>query len=183
MCGFNTKLPVAIAILSGWVFCPVLLLHAQPSTNSAAVPSGLDFSKEIRPIFENRCYECHGPKKQKSGLRLDRKFHAMKGGDSGKPSLVAGKSEESLLFQKITSHDPEEQMPPKGERLTSDQVALLKRWIDQGAAWPDDPVEKKHWAYEKPVRPSLPPVRLREWPRNAIDFFVLAHLEKESLKP
>src|SRR5439155_9335623 len=98
------------------------------------------------------------------------------------PALARGKSADSLLIQKVTSQDPDELMPPKGERLTSQQIAALKEWIEQGASWPDD-AEKKHWAYDKPVRPALPPVKQRDWTRNELDFFVLARLEKERLKP
>ena len=144
----------------------------------------IDFQRDIRPVFEARCYECHGDKKQKSGLRLDRRQSVLRGGDSGKPAIVAGRSGESILIQKITSADPDEIMPPKGERLTEPQVALLKNWIDQGANWPAEAgSEKPHWAYVKPARPALPGVANRGWPRNAIDYFVLARLEREKLQP
>src|SRR5213593_821249 len=68
----------------------------------------VDFNRDIRPLFENRCYECHGPKKQKSGLRLDRKSNVFKGGDSGKPALLPGKNAEGSLIQRIVSRDPDE---------------------------------------------------------------------------
>src|SRR4051794_3715945 len=98
----------------------------------------IDFQKEIRPLFESRCFECHGSHKQKSGLRLDRKSSAFQGGDSGKPAVVPGKAGESILVQKITSKDPDEIMPPKGEKLSVAEVGLIKSWIDQGAVWPDE---------------------------------------------
>src|SRR5258708_999010 len=98
------------------LLCCFLALRTLPEAEpAAAMPprsvsdiSAVDFDKEIRPIFENRCYECHSSQKQKSGLRLDRKSSALKGGDSGKPALIAGKTVESLLIQKITSQDPDE---------------------------------------------------------------------------
>ena len=142
----------------------------------------VDFNRDIRAIFESRCYECHGAKKQKSGLRLDRKSNAFRGGDSGKPAIVANKSTESPLIQKITSQDPDEMMPPKGERLTAAQVSSLRAWIERGAIWPEE-AEKKHWAYVKLLRPVLPQVQNKKWPRNGIDYFVLARLEKEKLNP
>jgi hypothetical protein len=76
-------------------------------------------------------------------------------------------------------------MPPKGEKLAGEQIAKLRAWIDQGANWPDDgsQSEKKHWAYEKPVRHPLPKVSDSKWMRNPIDAFVLARLDKEGLKP
>src|SRR2546430_11370076 len=120
---------------------------AVPLLTSGAAAGTVDFQKEIRPLFESRCFECHGPRKQKSGLRLDRKSSAFQGGDSGKPAVVPGKSAESLLVQKITSKDPDEIMPPKGEKLTSSETELLKKWIDQGATWIDSDSKPKHWAY------------------------------------
>ena len=108
------------------------------TTFGARAAVKIDFKREVQPIFEQRCYECHGEKKQKSGLRLDRKAAAFKGGDSGKPAIVSGKSADSPLLQRLLSQDPDEKMPPKGEPLTDAQVALLRAWIDQGAVWPDD---------------------------------------------
>src|SRR2546426_11376664 len=130
MCRLSRNLPDRVAVFLA-VACLVgagaLRGAEEPKTPSGQTnsTSAIDFAKEIRPIIEKRCYECHGPQKQKSGLRLDRKSTALKGGDSGKPALVAGKSAESLLFQKVTSQDADEVMPPKGERLTSEQIALL----------------------------------------------------------
>ncbi len=75
------------------------------------------FEQEVRPIFEKRCFECHGPDKQKGGLRLDLKSSALEGGESGEPAVVPGKSAESQLIKFVTSKDPDDAMPPKGERL------------------------------------------------------------------
>ena len=144
----------------------------------------VDFDRQVRPIFESRCYECHGEKKQKAGVRFDQRDTVLHGGDAGKPLVVAGKSGESILVQKITSSDADEMMPPKGERLTAEQIATLKAWIDEGANWPQQTTQKKtHWSYVKPVRPALPKVSETAWPVNEIDYFVLARLEKEGLHP
>src|SRR5207249_2983947 len=86
-----------------------LVVSGDPAASGG---KGVDFQKEIRPIFESRCYECHGPSKQKSGLRLDRKENAFRGGDSGKAALLPGKSGESALIQRVTNKDPDEVMPP-----------------------------------------------------------------------
>ena len=146
--------------------------------------SSVDFQRDIQPIFERRCYECHGPKKNKGGLRFDRKATVFNGADSGKPVIIPGKSADSPLLHHITSADPDAMMPPRGERLTEAQVASLKLWIDAGAPWPEDAgQERKHWAYEYPVFPTPPKVKNTKWPRNAMDHFVLARLEKEKLKP
>src|SRR5687767_7332977 len=95
-----------------------------------------DFKRDIQPLLESRCSECHGPRKDKAGIRFDRKTTVFKGGDSGQPIVVPGKSADSPLIRRVTSSDPEEVMPPKGDRLTSKQIALLKDWIEAGAAWP-----------------------------------------------
>src|SRR5262245_51585826 len=86
--------------------------------SSTASKAQVDFAKEIQPIFEKHCYECHGEKKQKSGFRLDSKEIVFRGGESGKPAIVAGTSAGSQLVKKVSSTDPDEMMPPKGERLS-----------------------------------------------------------------
>ena len=152
---------------------------------AAGAPAAqVDFDRDIRPIFQARCYECHGEKKQKNGIRFDRKSSVFEGGDSGKSLIIPGKGSESILLQRLTTTDEDEIMPPKGDRLTPEQIALIRSWIDQGAAWPEEKVAgKKHWAYEKPVRPAPPKVRQHDWPVNAVDYFVLDKLEREELRP
>lgn len=154
---------------------------------AAAESAPVDFSRDIQPIFEQHCYECHGPKKQKSGFRLDRKADALRGGDSGKSAILAGTVAESLLFAKITATNKDDLMPPegKGERLTDAQTSLIRRWIESGASWPEDGSggQKKHWAYVKPTLPQLPPTPANTAVRNPIDNFVLARLAKENLQP
>lgn len=168
--------------ISKLVLLFAFFLQARPCI-AATVP--VDFEKDIRPIFQAHCYECHGEKKQKSSFRLDRKTNAFRGGDSGKLALVPGKPEESILLEKISSQDPDEVMPPKGERLSESQVALIRSWIQSGAAWPDDKdsESKVHWSYVKPHEPSLPGVPAGYKARNEIDEFVFARLAKEGLKP
>jgi len=146
----------------------------------AADQSKIDFSRDVQPIFIKRCHECHGPDKQRSKLRLDLKAEAVRGGNSGETSWIPGNSSKSQIIQRVTSSDPDEQMPPKGERLTAEQINSLRAWIDQGADWPE---EKKHWAFSRPERPSLPAVKDKRWARNEIDHFILARLEQEKLSP
>jgi hypothetical protein len=148
----------------------------------------IDFVKDIQPILENRCYECHSAQKHKAELRWDVKKLALKGGESG-PAIIPGKSAESRMVQLVSGMNPDLVMPQKGERLAPEQIGLLRAWIDQGANWPDgvdkvgytDP--KDHWAFKSPVRPREPVVRNKAWARNAIDKFILAKLETESLAP
>src|SRR5687768_6367727 len=84
-----------------------------------------DYDRQVRPILEAHCFQCHGPEKQKGGLRLDQKAAALRGGDSGEPAVVPGNAFKSHLLKLVTSKDPDEHMPPKGERLKPEEVALL----------------------------------------------------------
>jgi len=149
----------------------------------------VDFTKDIQPILAKTCYECHGPDKQKGGLRLDQKDAAVKGGDTG-PLLVTGKSAESLLIQVVTGTKEDiAQMPKKRDPLSEEQVGILRAWIDQGADWPEtNAITKrkdwrKHWAFIAPVKPNIPQVKNARWARNPIDAFIAEHLEKEKLQP
>jgi len=148
----------------------------------------IDFVKDIQPILARSCYECHGPKKAEAELRWDAKDIAIKGSEHG-PVIEPGKSRESLMIQLVAGLKGEDKvMPQKGDRLTTDQIGLLRAWIDQGAAWPDSAsvkVEDKrnHWAFKPPARPAVPKVKNSKWVRNSIDNFVLTRLEHESLKP
>ena len=144
------------------------------------IPERIQFNRDIRPILAENCYACHGPdaNKRKADLRMDTKdglFSAIK----DKHPVVPGKTDQSELFRRINADDPDERMPdPKsGKRLSGRQVALLKKWIEQGAPW------QGHWAFTAPLRPALPQVHDESWPRNAIDRFILARLQEEGLKP
>lgn len=97
----------------------------------------VDFKKDIQPLFREKCHKCHGPEKQQGGLRLDRRDDALNGGDSG-PAFEVGKSESSLLIKYVAAVDPDVVMPPEGEKLSDEQIGLLRAWIDQGAKWPKD---------------------------------------------
>ena len=165
---------------------------ADASKSPAPAIRKIDFAKDIQPILANTCYECHGPEKQKAGLRLDQKAAALKGGDSG-PLLVPGNSAQSLLIQAVTGGKKDlARMPKKRDPLSSEQIGLLRAWIDQGADWPETSVAgaknpRDHWAFKPPVRPAIPtvknPERFRGWTRNPIDRFIVQRLEKENLKP
>src|SRR6185436_16109006 len=111
-----------------------------------------------------------------------RNADALKGGKSGKPAIVPGKSQSSELLARVTASDPDERMPPKGEPLTSEQISRLRDWIDQGATWPDS-AAAAHWSFNAPKRPQPPNPRRTGWARNEIDRFILARLEEERLAP
>ena len=152
----------------------------------ASASRAVEFTKDIQPILTSRCVQCHSSKNLMGGLRLD-SSKGLAGGLSGKV-ILPGKSAESLLIKMIGGQIEGKRMPMTGDPLTDEQIAFIRRWIDDGAAWPEDSVataepEKKHWAYVPPVRPSLPEVKNKSWARNSIDLFVLSRLEKEGLQP
>ncbi len=96
----------------------------------------VDFKTQIEPIFEKSCLKCHGVKKKKGDLRLDKREYALKGGESGEPAILPGKGAESHLYKLITlPEDHEDVMPAKGDLLTKEQQELIRRWIDEGAHW------------------------------------------------
>jgi hypothetical protein len=140
----------------------------------------IDFNRDIRSIFSNRCFTCHGPDdaERQADLRLDSRTGALADlGDHA--AVVPGKPEASELIKRVTSSDPDFVMPPtgKGKPLSKAEIDLLTRWIKQGAEY------EKHWAYQIPSRPALPKVSDDKWPRNAIDSFILARLDREALSP
>jgi mono/diheme cytochrome c family protein len=147
----------------------------------------IDFVRDIQPIFANNCYKCHDAAKHKGGMRIDSKATAFIGGDSGEASIVPSDPDKSKLIQLVRGDDPKSFMPPKGNRLTAQQVALLVRWVKQGARWPDGvdhpSAALTHWSFRAPKPPAIPKVGDLSWVRNPIDNFVLAKLQHEGLKP
>lgn len=144
----------------------------------------VDFVREIKPLLQKHCVECHGADAQEGGLRLDVRSVALEGGDSGY-AIVAGKSDEGALIERVTSDDPELRMPPVGEPLDEKEIALLKRWIDQGADWPasadDVTAGNDHWAYQ-PISSLQPPLK-ETGAAHPIDAFVRAKLAASGLRP
>ncbi len=144
----------------------------------------VDFEKEILPILEENCLDCHGPDKQKSEFRVDQRALMLKGGDSGLASLVPGDAAASFLIEVIDGSDPDMMMPPKGDSLTEDQVALIEEWINEGADWPgqmDATLEKQTtdlWSFQPVVRPELPSDEA-----NPIDAFLNEKLKERGLSP
>jgi hypothetical protein len=166
------------------VFC---LAASASSGSPAASANKVDFTNDIQPILSQKCLSCHGPRKQEGHLRWDNKENALAGGEKG-PDIIFGNSARSRVIEMVTSTDPDVIMPQKGDPLTAEQVGLLRAWIDQGAQWPASASVqivdgRNHWAFKPPIRPPLPDVKTRKWPRNPIDYFVLARLETEKIEP
>lgn len=156
---------------------------AEIAAAQSRIPDQVSFSLDVRPILSDRCYACHGPDVEgrvtefhfdtEEGLRTrlkeSRRSRAVKGGSLGG----------SELFHRITSDDPEYRMPPPESNLslTTAEKAILVRWIEQGAEF------ESHWAYTPPVSQPLPTVSKTDWPRDALDSFILDRLEREGLSP
>ena len=171
----------------------VVIVRAQaPSAQTAPV----DYTREIRPLLETNCYECHGPRKRRGRLRLDLEAAALRGGMTG-PAIVPGDAEQSLLIRRVLGLDGEDRMPLDKDPLSGEQIGRLRAWIAAGAPWPDgtgttrttllttvdESGELEHWAYRTPGRPTPPAVSHSGWIRNPIDRFVAARLEGERLEP
>src|SRR5262245_44703361 len=141
----------------------------------------IDFNRDIRPILADKCWSCHGPDApaKKIKLRLDSEDAATADLGGGRRAIVPGDPERSRLVRRITSDDEMTRMPPvdSGRKLTQAEIDLLIEWIRQGARW------QTHWSFITPVRPSLPQVKNKAWPKNAIDYFTLERLEREGMKP
>src|SRR5689334_3277158 len=162
-----------------WMQRRLALLIVTACAAARAQGDTVQFNRDIRPILSDRCYTCHGPDegKRKSKLRLDTEAIA-KSDLGGHFAIVPGNPANSELIRRVTSDDLARRMPPAyagAARLTDREIDLLTRWVAQGAQW------EKHWSFVPPVRPELPPVRDRSWPKNALDHFVLARLEREGL--
>jgi cytochrome c553 len=150
-----------------WTFLFVCLVtHAQTPP---------DYARDVAPLLAKRCYMCHGPQQQMSGLRLDQQASAAR-------VIQPGHSAESRLIQMVSGTE-KKVMPPMGDHLTAAQVAMLRAWIDAGARWPAGAQSAVHWSFQKVQRPAVPAVKDTTWPRNAIDNFVLAKLDAEGIKP
>lgn len=147
------------------------------------LPGKIDFNFHIKPILSDRCFTCHGPDAdaRKGDIRLDDEVFAFHLLDSLKDNYVIkpGDLDKSELFQRITTTDVEQRMPPEESNLSLSnyEIALLKRWIEQGAEW------KPHWSFIKPEKTTLPKVEQSDWPQNSIDFFILDKLEVLASKP
>jgi hypothetical protein len=159
----------------------VALAHV---TLAHAAERRIDFTRDVRPILSNKCFACHGPDAAErkggiDGLRLDTADGLTADLGDGSRAVVPGDPAASRLVERITADDPDVRMPPAsfGKPLSPQEIDTLRTWIAQGAEF------APHWAYVRPKRPELPPVRQREWCRTPIDQFLLARLEAEGLSP
>lgn len=151
------------------------------------------FESKIRPVLIQNCYECHGPDKQKAGLRLDSREAIVKGGESG-PGIDTANPHASALLTAI-AYEGERKMPPSG-KLSDEAIEALRAWVGMGAPWPagsapDIPImeqriahaRKQHWAFQPIAMPNVPTTSNPAWSTNPIDAFVLAQLEAKDIRP
>jgi len=157
------------------------LVAASSSGPAAGDPAAPRYGRDVRPVLSDRCFKCHGPDEgaRQAGLRIDQREGVITARRDGSTPIVPGDAGASELWRRVTSSDPDERMPPpdSGKRaLSDDELATLREWIEDGAAYED------HWAFSPPRRPALPAVG-EGWARNAIDRFVLAELEANGIEP
>jgi hypothetical protein len=161
---------------------PVLLLTG--SSIAAQVTKkgkSVDFQRQVRPVLADNCFQCHGPDSgsRQANLRLDVRDAAFASRQNGTP-IVPGDPQGSLLYQRISHENVARRMPPpklSKKRLSTEQIELLRRWIEEGASW------DQHWSFQPVSEPEPPAVADEAWIRNPIDRFVLARLEAEGLAP
>ncbi len=167
------KLPAVSSLVPAAILLPAFA-HAE-------LQPAIDFSRDIRPIFSENCFACHGPdtNKRKASLRFDQKESAFGKAESGAIAVVPGDTEKSELLRRVASADKDEQMPPPKEhrQLKPGQVDLLRRWIKGGAPW------EPHWSFRPLKSPPVPNTKDQAWSRGAIDRFILSRLESEGLAP
>lgn len=175
-----------LLIFSTFITILIVLQFSSCKSNSDEVDgSGMvSYNFQIRPILSDKCYNCHGPDatKRQAGLRLDIASEAYKALQEHPRAhaLVPGNPELSELFVRVSSTDTSMMMPPPSSNiapLTESEIALIKKWIEQGAKY------EKHWAFVVPQKTALPKVKNKKWAKNEIDLFVLEQLEKRNLSP
>ncbi len=169
---------VVTAVFTTWISC------TNNKNNPDAIPDIISYNFQVRPILSDKCYACHGPdaNKRKAGFRLDMmdSAYAPLKETKGAFAIVPGEPEKSELIKRISSTDPDYQMPTPESHLgllTKREITLLTKWIKQGAKY------ETHWAFVKPEKANMPKISDQAWPKNEIDFFTLAKMDEQGLVP
>lgn len=156
------------------------LLLVASSVRAATSVKRLEFDRDVRPILSDNCFSCHGhdDSKRKAKLRLDT-FEGATAARDSKPAIKPKDLEGSELWYRINTTNADDHMPPEdsNKKLTATQIDTLRRWIQEGAQY------KGHWAFQAPVKPELPAIQNKKWPKNEIDYFIAAALDEKGLKP
>jgi len=171
---------------------PATATHAELANAALTLsedPAGVEvYLQQIKPLLAVRCYACHGALKQEADLRLDTVAAIQAGGGSG-PAVVAGRPDESLILQRVATHELDQRMPPEheGEAFNWQQIEQLRQWIAAGAPGPDgeqpEPDPQSHWSFQPLSRPAVPVVKASDWVQNPIDAFIAADHERLGLVP
>ena len=177
-------LSIGASIWLGWNTSPANDQPVtRPATDKPANDEPISFNRDIRPILSDKCFACHGPDaaiaKDAGGFRLDNFEDATKPAASGDRPIVPGDADASEILNRLTHTNAKLVMPPPKAKLTitEEEIALLRKWINQGAEY------EGHWAYETPAKPALPEVKHTDWLRDRIDHFIAARIEKAGLTP
>lgn len=187
----------------GWTLIVIVALGSHSFAGRAAqsiTPAQADFFEQrIRPFLANDCYECHGAKKQRGGLRLDSRDGLRQGGDSG-PAVVPGDAAKSLLIQSIRHEHAEIKMPKKRPKLSDSAIASFVQWVNDGAPDPRDhppkdseataadwasvfQARREWWSFQPLRQPAPPVVKDVRWSDHPVDRFILAKLEGSGIRP
>ncbi len=187
----------SIAMSMAWTILGAMAIADVSFGADAAVPTlpatapatvSVDFATHIKPVFAKHCVSCHGPIKQRAGIRLDTGAQTLRGGKGG-AIVVPHKPADSALIKAVLGQDDLEKMPKDADPLSSAEIALLTAWIEQGARIPKDESPAaaidplKHWSFQPPVKTPLPTVKNAAWSHHPIDAFLAAEHEKRGLTP
>lgn len=150
---------------------------ASLTSHRCAAEDKVDFASEIQPLLAKRCFACHGPDEAEGGLSFTDREHALAETESGGRAIVPGDLENSELFNRITTEDEFERMPPEGKPLSESEVAVIRKWIEEGAKW------TKHWSFVPMQTHTVPAVEDQQWSENPIDAFIYDKLHAAGLEP
>ena len=172
----STLPPRTPEMLSLRLFAVISLLTLSLQAATVSAEETVRFNRSVRPIFTKHCTACHGGVKQAAEISFSYRDQVLP------PDgwiVEPGDPDASLLIERVVSDDPEERMPPPehGEKLSKDEIDVLKRWIRQGASW------SEHWAYELPIAPETPQVNDADWCRQSLDRFIVAKLQQKGIRP
>lgn len=174
-----------LRLLTHKIFLAAVLITAGILTYAFVFTHKVDYNTEVKPLLNKKCISCHGGVKKKGGFSLLFRSEALANTESGKPAIIPGDANGSEMIRRLTLQDPEERMPYKEHPLSEDEINLLRKWINQGAAWGN------HWAYVT-VAPQTVPQRRQffglitkkdPWAINDIDHFIREKLDAQDLEP
>ena len=163
-------------------YLKILSLALVFATIEFAKADPIQYVRDVEPILRQHCFDCHGSESREGGVRFTSRLEALLPGDSGNPAIVAGHPEKSHLLKRLRTDDPEKRMPLDGPKLSENEIATLRRWIEEGVKWNAEK-QSLHWAYTLPVRAPLPAVSESISTHNEIDRFVFAKLESKGIQP